>query len=389
MAISARARFWFAQALLLVVAVAIGWVSRGVWEALPREAGGADAGFAAEAAPTQQVAPAPDTQPLPPEVAELAEAIRGGFYARAVDLLETLEARSELAFHMGKLRFFAEADRLSPGDALELMQSYVQLYDRDVAALQRLAELYQRNGRMREALVPLYAVVRETGDAGERERARQRIKLLVDAIAQGLAQRGELDDLQHFGEKLTELDPYNDRYRYLAATWAVDAGDPDAARNLLALLPEYAVSETEYSRLQNRIAKLEAVASAQGDESTLHIPLQREGGRLLVRARIDQREDVRLLIDTGANISALKPEAVRGATRGPTIMVRTAGGVVRAPVVTLQSLELDRLHLESLPVAVMELGDLGEADGVLGMDVLGELNLRLDQDLGALVVQSP
>ncbi|MEE8041932.1 MAG: retropepsin-like aspartic protease, partial [Pseudomonadales bacterium] len=120
----------------------------------------------------------------------------------------------------------------------------------------------------------------------------------------------------------------------------------------------------------------------------LRIPLQREGGRLLVRARLDEGQSIRMLVDTGASISALKPQVVRGMRRGPEIVIRTAGGIVRAPVVTLNSLELDELRVESLTVAVMELADLDEADGILGMDVLGQLDLSLDQDAAALVIQT-
>ena len=378
----------WAQLVLLATALAIGWVGRGIWDAWPQPTSATAPTLRSDAGIAVAAQPAPASRPVPEEIERLALAIRQRSYVEALDLIETLELRSELDFHMGKLRFLAEAERLSPSDALELMQIYVELYHRDLPALWWLAELYQRNGRMREALEPLYAVVRESGDAAERERAQRRIKLLVDAVAQGLAQRGELASLQGFGEALIELDPHEERYRYLAAIWSVEAADPTAARNHLALLPGYAVSNTELARLQNRISRLEAAESAAGDEGVLRIPLEREGGRLLVRARLDQRQDIRLLVDTGASISALKPNVLRGVPRGPEIVIRTAGGVVRAPVVTLQSLELDQLRVESLKVAVMALEDLGEADGVLGMDVLGELDLSLDQEFDALVVKT-
>jgi predicted aspartyl protease len=377
-----------AQLVLVVIALAIGWVGRGLWEDLettPEEMGVHVDGASTKPMTDRESKVRP--QPLPKEIEQVALAIRAGEYARALDLVETLE-RSELEFHMGKLRFLAEAQRLSPADALELMQSYVALYNRDVPALWLLAELYQRNGRMQAALEPLYGVVRETGDAEERERARQRIKLLVDAIAQGLAQRGELANLKEFGDELIELDPHDEHYRYLAALWAVEAADPVAARAHLELLPTYAISDAELHRLETRIERLEAAGLAGQGEGAIRIPLQREGGRLLVRARLDERQTIRMLVDTGASISALKPHVVRGARRGPEISIRTASGVVRAPLITLESLELDQLKVEALPVAVMELEDLGEVDGVLGMDVLGQLDLSLDQDVDALVVQA-
>lgn len=381
------------QTLLLLAALAIGWVGRGIWDAMPE---------APSMSVTVEVVPespseAPDLatpspaiyeEAVPEEIERLALAIRARDYARAVDLVETLEARSELEFHMGKLRLLAEAERLSVSEALELLQIYTELYHRDVPALWVLSALYQRNGRMGEALAPLYVIVRETGDAAERERSHQRIKLLVDAIAQGLAQRGELASLKEFGEELIELDPHDERYRYLAAAWAVEAADPIAARSHLALLPSYAISDVELKRLENKIARLEAAERSGNAEGVLRIPLQREGGRLLVRARLNEGQSIRMLVDTGASISALKPQVVRGMRRGPEIVIRTAGGIVRAPVVLLNSLELDELRVESLTVAVMELADLDEADGILGMDVLGQLDLSLDHDADALVIQT-
>ena len=381
-------RIRLAQTLVLMVALAIGWVARGLWDALPDEP---SVSVRLEVVPEgalESVDRSAPSQSVPEEIEGLALAVRAREYARAVDLVETLEARSDLEFHMGKLRFLAEAERLSASEALELLQLYTELYHRDVPALWVLAELYQRNGRMREALSPLYAIVLETGDLAERERAHQRIKLLVDAIAQGLAQRGELENLKGFGAALIELDPHDDRYRYLAAAWAVEAADPVEARSHLALLPTYAISEAELSRLETRIGRLEAAESSGLAEGMVRIPLQREGGRLLVRARLDGRQSIRMLVDTGASISALKPQVVRGVPRGPEIVIRTAGGVVRAPVVMLDSLELDQLRVESLPVAVMALENLEEADGILGMDVLGQLDLSIDQNIDALVVQT-
>lgn len=92
---------------------------------------------------------------------------------------------------------------------------------------------------------------------------------------------------------------------------------------------------------------------------------------------------LRLLLDTGASSSVVKPTALAGlsdlkARTGRFHRVETAGGVVTAVEVRLPALfALGQMH-EEFRVSVFNFGSETEFDGVLGLDFFRGKRLCLD-----------
>lgn len=115
------------------------------------------------------------------------------------------------------------------------------------------------------------------------------------------------------------------------------------------------------------------------------VALETRNGRLAVTAD-HAGEPLRLILDTGAERSAITGRALRrlGAPlRGQTRLLG-AGGERMVPVAELGPLRIGRLQVDRLAVLVLETGALGGYDGILGLDVLRRTSLRIDVPAGRL-----
>ena len=123
-------------------------------------------------------------------------------------------------------------------------------------------------------------------------------------------------------------------------------------------------------------------------------PLDPSADTIILPARVfgPTRELLlRLLLDTGATHSMLNREIASTlgynlARAGNLIRTITASGVVFAPQVVLQSIEVLHQELRSFPVLFYTLpGDAG-ADGVLGLDFFRGRRLTLDFRVGLVML---
>ena len=123
-------------------------------------------------------------------------------------------------------------------------------------------------------------------------------------------------------------------------------------------------------------------ASETADETA--VPLSRLGNGFVVDAVVNDGQRVRLLVDTGATLTIIRPGALSRAGVGPGAFVRettleTAGGRVGARVYRLDSLRLGPEVVSNIVVGSVEIPGLGAIDGLLGMNVLGRFRFSIDQ----------
>ncbi len=116
-----------------------------------------------------------------------------------------------------------------------------------------------------------------------------------------------------------------------------------------------------------------AAAASPAPESArgraVRVPFERRGSLMLVSARIDDRLDLPFLVDTGASSVSLPRAAaealgIRIGPATPRVLVGTANGTIRVPVVQLDSVQLGAARVEGLEAHVsdsMEIGLLGGA----------------------------
>jgi len=110
------------------------------------------------------------------------------------------------------------------------------------------------------------------------------------------------------------------------------------------------------------------------------VPLEAHGTSFIVNTRIE-RQNTRLLLDTGASITALSRELIDRLNLQPLnrqIRLNTANGSTLAELYQVERLQLGRLVLSDIVIADIDMGSTSNFQGLLGTDTLNKL--RNDYD---------
>jgi aspartyl protease family protein len=122
-------------------------------------------------------------------------------------------------------------------------------------------------------------------------------------------------------------------------------------------------------------AALVLVASSTGAQwrsGGAEIPLEGDGRIWTVRAKLNDHQSGQFLLDTGASVCVLAPTMARKLDleeTGQDVELRTANGVVRAPLVRVRSIQVGRSRAEDV-TAVVHPAVSSSLDGVLGLSFL-------------------
>jgi clan AA aspartic protease (TIGR02281 family) len=151
-----------------------------------------------------------------------------------------------------------------------------------------------------------------------------------------------------------------------------------------------AAREAESDRVQRvstgrpRMPRREA---AQRPGRRVEVAVERAGTALRVVARLNDRFEAPFLVDTGAS-DVMLPRWVADElglelAGSRTQLYQTANGVVQAPVVTLDSIELGGARAEQVAASVGE----GMPVGLLGLSFLNRFHYAIDSARGLLTLE--
>jgi predicted aspartyl protease len=114
------------------------------------------------------------------------------------------------------------------------------------------------------------------------------------------------------------------------------------------------------------------------------------GKHILVDARINGGASLKLILDTGAAGTLISPRALAAAGVSLSRGTRTAKtrGVARdveveVTQVVVDSLEVGDARVERMVVSSYEM-EMGDAEGLLGQDFLGQFNVTIDSSAGVV-----
>ncbi len=157
--------------------------------------------------------------------------------------------------------------------------------------------------------------------------------------------------------------------------WTDDRGTVHFSQSLDDVPPQHreaartGAAKPSPDRLQTFAPPTPHSAALRRSRGTITIPFERHGTLMKVDARLNDRVSAPFYIDTGASGVAI-PAAVaerlgiRVGPSTPTILVHTANGVARHPIVELDAVELGGARVENLRATVnptMRIGLLGGA----------------------------
>ena len=118
-------------------------------------------------------------------------------------------------------------------------------------------------------------------------------------------------------------------------------------------------------------AKKQQTLTGRNDIS---ISLIRAGNSFLIDSSIEGKK-ARLLLDTGASITALSPDLIARLRLSPTgdfVRLSTANGVTESQLYLAKRVQLGRVTVKDLVVAEINLGDSRHFEGLLGTDLLNK-----------------
>lgn len=134
-----------------------------------------------------------------------------------------------------------------------------------------------------------------------------------------------------------------------------------------------------------------AESPAAGD---MKVPVFRAGRSLLVHVRLNDARDVRLIVDTGADLTILSSSVANelglvSSAEGRRVTLTTAGGSVQADLIRVPRVSVGSAEVTNMTAAVHDLPDApGGADGLLGLSFLEKFLVTLDAQKGELSLRS-
>lgn len=101
-----------------------------------------------------------------------------------------------------------------------------------------------------------------------------------------------------------------------------------------------------------------------------------------------------MALDTGATYTTFRTSLARGLGYEPArareaVNLVTASGVERAPVVTLEAMEVLGVRIARVKVACLDFPRASRIAGLLGLSFLKETNLRINFKVGDLELEDP
>ena len=279
--------------------------------------------------------------------------------------------------------------------AQRLLKLVLQTDYRDVDVLLALAES-QRRHKNYDALIQTLYEARANAHRPENLTAiENQIRMAVASYAEQLASQDDQQGLVQLYQMLTGIEPSYTPYFLKLAEVQIALNQYVEASQSLELIRHDPDLTTKAEQLlvkiegQDELSSETVTDAAAGIEDA--IPLARSGGHFLVNAYLNDAGPVTLLIDTGASMTVIKPDALANmgiASSGPKTwaVFNTANGRVQAQIMALRRLTLGNQFIEPIDIAVMDLDGAHEIDGLLGMNALRNFRFFIDQERNTLVL---
>ncbi|MCZ6875663.1 MAG: aspartyl protease family protein [bacterium] len=268
--------------------------------------------------------------------------------------------------------------------AIRLLQEYLAVASQDADAYILLAHLQHRKGSTGAALETLVSASITVRSERQAQLLREFDRMLRAYVSQHRDNESDAVD-EALLERLVQALPHHEPLYLELARRYIQIGDLGVAAAWLKEVDPNGKQAVQRERLRVYIERqLEQVA---GFES--RVSLQRLGRHYTVDVTIINgydEVDFRLMIDTGASLTLLTPEAAERLDIVVDAIERhqrlaTPGGLVDAPLYQIEALVVGQEVVWDLPIAIVPLGiGGGLIDGLIGMDFLGKFDFKIDQD---------
>jgi len=125
---------------------------------------------------------------------------------------------------------------------------------------------------------------------------------------------------------------------------------------------------------------------------SVSIPLESDGQVAVVLALLNGRTPASLIVDTGATYTVISYEIANElridlSENTPVTRLQTANGVITAPVIELDSVDVGGMKLNQIKAAVHDFASGMSVAGLLGLNFLQHFRVDIDTATRTLVLQ--
>jgi clan AA aspartic protease (TIGR02281 family) len=279
------------------------------------------------------------------------------------------------------------------------LQSYLKQYPQDMDFLLLEAKLKVETTLLSDAIAHYYDLLRKPMTSAQHNEIEQQIEQLSKNTIKQLRRNYSWDILAMFVEPLLQLEPNNRLYILSLAMAYAELFQEGLMENVLASLD---FNDPDAQRIRHIIvAQQISPVNDESDESDAGdttanlgrpIPLKQFGDQYVVAAQLSSNP-VALLIDTGASVTAISKQYFDNLSNRYKInylgrfSIGTAGGSIMAPMYQFQALTINHVTVENLPVVILPMQSIANADGLLGMNFLREFDFKIDQRQSVMFIK--
>lgn len=271
-----------------------------------------------------------------------------------------------------------------------LLTDYAQTFD-DADAWRRLGTLAVELGDWNTAVAALLASSKQEFEPVAYETSLRELVRVSSLLRASLEKQGDYLGVLELYQRIYDQHPHYPRFQLELANSHLRLQDDASARPLLESLsydPELgSLAQQVLIDLDERLkSAIDSAAAREFGENSqnqrkpieITVPLIRSGNSLLVDVAINS-DPIRLLLDTGASITTLSKDAIQRLglkPSGNSVTLSTANGVRKSDLYRARNLQLGKFRLHDLLVAEIEIGSDERIDGLLGTDVLSQIDDR-------------
>lgn len=319
--------------------------------------------------------------------------LKDRLYREAISLYQEQDNQSSLIAPQLKTSLLSHLELLTRArrydEFFALIDQYLTVYYDDVEVLLLLADFNHANGRYLE-VVDIYLLAKTYAyNDPDHQKVLNRFNAFVEEIDRWYTNQQNWLSLMSLYSHINTSGLMTSRYQFRQALAYLRSGDENfAIAQFNELLGDSVVGESAALALGNLQGYATAPRSDNQsiDDRSESIALQRVGNQYAVALGNNRTENINLLIDTGASMTAMSSASFNAfgisadAEAQDRRVFRTAGGVVMGTVYVVPELQLGPFQLRNTRIAVIDFETPREIDGLLGMNILGQFRFQIDQE---------
>ncbi|TDF39819.1 hypothetical protein EYS14_10005 [Alteromonadaceae bacterium M269] len=230
------------------------------------------------------------------------------------------------------------------------------------------------------------------------EEVEQQLNDITLPNLEKLMQSEAWDIVERFAEPLLQFEPDNERFILILAEAYAQRQEARLMEQTFSRITYREDLDNEFRRIRSIIrynrptnrkkTQTEEPRRSQG------IALVQTGSHYIVKAFLDNRSELDLLIDTGASTTAITQQQFRKLYRKhrPELIgkfpINTANGQVNARIFRFDSLSIGNFQVNNFAVIVLPRRSNLDSDGLLGMNFLRHYDFRIDQRSSQLFLRN-